>query len=79
MRVTRQLCRFALVLLILLFDGTLAGQPMAKLGPGMVLRREYGTEGFEYLFLQTHEIGAIRAERPEQPQRTTPGVSVATT
>jgi hypothetical protein len=40
----------AVALLPLLFEETIAGQAMVKLGHGMVLRREYGTEGFEYLF-----------------------------
>src|SRR5262245_4853932 len=43
-------CGLAVALSALLFDGTIAGHALAKLGHGMVLRREYGTEGFEYLF-----------------------------
>jgi len=37
-------------LLALLCAPAIAGAAMANLGPGMVLRREYGAEGFEYLF-----------------------------
>ena len=44
------LYRVAVVLLLLAFEETIAGAAVAKLGHGIVLRREYGTEGFEYLF-----------------------------
>jgi hypothetical protein len=37
-------------LLPLLLGGTFAAAARAKLEHGMVLRREYGTEGFEYVF-----------------------------
>ena len=39
-----------IVLLALLCDEPMAGAAMTNLGPGMVLRREHGAEGFEYLF-----------------------------
>jgi hypothetical protein len=43
-------CHAAVMLLALLFAETTAGYAAAKLGHGLVLRREHGTEGFEYLF-----------------------------
>lgn len=42
--------RVGAALLALVFGGTVAAEAMAALKHGMVLRREYGTEGFEYVF-----------------------------
>ncbi len=49
-RARKTLCGVAL--LALLCDQPTAGAAMTNLGPGMVLRREHGAEGFEYLFHQ---------------------------
>ena len=48
----RARCRrcVAAALLALSFGGTVAADAMVALKHGMVLRREYGTEGFEYVF-----------------------------
>jgi hypothetical protein len=44
------LCGAAAIVLALSLGDTTGGRSMAKLKHGLVLRREYGTEGFEYLF-----------------------------